>query len=109
MSMRSVDMQSIIFRMHEIERTQFLHQQQPKVVNEQAMQYFTGYIENVKRQVNTNLRAEGTKIREEEKRKQEEGQRRRRSPSYRNRKDETQGGDEQGQFPAGYKKVDVHA
>lgn len=71
MSMRSVDLQAVVFRMHEVERLQQILQQQPSVLQGQFARAFVEHSEVVRRQVQTNFRAEPTKIREEERSRQE--------------------------------------
>lgn len=67
MSMRAVDLQMLLFRLHDVQQFQTTTQQQPQVSQAQFAQIFVSRAEQQKEQVQVDYRAEGTKIREEDK------------------------------------------
>lgn len=80
MSMRGVDLQTILFRMQEIDRTQTLAVQQPKAVQEQLVHQFSQDVHAQQRQVVNTPRAEGNRIKEKESSRERNQGRQRRSP-----------------------------
>lgn len=75
--MRAVDLQTIIYRMQEIDREQTQASQQPRMVQGQLAQNFLQDVQNQQRQVYTAPRAEGTRVRENENSRERRQERRR--------------------------------
>ncbi|MBI2263722.1 MAG: hypothetical protein HYU64_00890 [Armatimonadetes bacterium] len=73
MAMRSVDMQAIVFKMQEVERVQQIAQQQPRQEQLQMAQQALQHSEDLKRQVQTESRAERARIKEEEQKRRRGG------------------------------------
>ncbi len=78
MSTRAVDMQMLMWRLHDVQELQSPPQQQPQVAQTEFARYFANQTEHKKEQVQAEDHTEGAIIREEQERRSGGQQRRRR-------------------------------
>lgn len=78
MAMRGIDLQTMLYRMQEIDRTQTQAVQQPRAVQEHIVHQHLQEMQTQQHQVLTTPRSEGNRIREEENERERREQRKKR-------------------------------
>ena len=88
MAMRGLDLQTILYRMQEIDKTQTQAVQQPRAVQEHIVHQHLQEMQMQQHQVVTTPRTEGNRIREEENERERREQRRQRRNSQQQQEEE---------------------
>lgn len=90
MAMRGIDLQTMLYRMQEIDRTQTQAVQQPRAAQEHIVHQHLQEMQTQQHQVLTTPRSEGNRIREEENERERREHRRRRRSSQQEQEEEEQ-------------------